>query len=269
MSNPHKAIRIAAHRGWSAAFPENSLAAFAAAYSAGVDELEFDVRHTMDGVPVIVHDARMARTSDSEAEVACLSIDEFLAASLREPGGSVTPGHTPPTLLQVLDLFGGRIGMNIHVSDNDPPASTFSMLAQLPWANDNPDVYIAGRENVLERALQHAPRVHRACLVNQNKPEEMLYAAKAFRCQRVQFFKESVTEALVASAKSQGIASNLFFSDELEEALRLYDLGLETLLTNDAGPLVRARDAYRARKFGGSRREPITPRLPPKSSSPA
>ncbi len=45
-----------AHRGASTAFPENTLAAFRGAAELGADAVEFDVRRTADGRPVIHHD---------------------------------------------------------------------------------------------------------------------------------------------------------------------------------------------------------------------
>ena len=59
-----------AHRGYSARFPENTLAAFAAAYDFGVLAVETDVRLSSDGVPVCLHDASLERLARSEKSVA-------------------------------------------------------------------------------------------------------------------------------------------------------------------------------------------------------
>lgn len=59
-----------AHRGYSARFPENSLAAFSAAYDFGVLAVETDVRLSSDGVPVCLHDASLERLARSEKSVA-------------------------------------------------------------------------------------------------------------------------------------------------------------------------------------------------------
>jgi glycerophosphoryl diester phosphodiesterase len=53
---PLKRPLVLAHRGQHAAHPENSLAAFAAAFLAGADGIECDVQKTGDGAYVIVHD---------------------------------------------------------------------------------------------------------------------------------------------------------------------------------------------------------------------
>ena len=55
---------VAGHRGDSANYPENTMAAFRAAIEAGADMIETDVRLTRDGVPVLIHDKLVDRTTD-------------------------------------------------------------------------------------------------------------------------------------------------------------------------------------------------------------
>ena len=52
-----------AHRGASGEAPENTLAAFELAWRQGADGVEFDVQLSSDGVPVVIHDARLERTT--------------------------------------------------------------------------------------------------------------------------------------------------------------------------------------------------------------
>ncbi len=53
---------VIGHRGASAVAPENTLAAFRRAISDGANGVEFDVRITADGVPVVIHDPTLRRT---------------------------------------------------------------------------------------------------------------------------------------------------------------------------------------------------------------
>lgn len=59
---------VIGHRGAGAIAPENTLPSFAAALAAGADLVEFDYRHTADGVPVVIHDATVERTTDARRE---------------------------------------------------------------------------------------------------------------------------------------------------------------------------------------------------------
>ena len=57
-------IYVAAHRGWKTKYPENTIPAFRAAMELGVDQLECDVRVTLDGELVVIHDATVDRTTN-------------------------------------------------------------------------------------------------------------------------------------------------------------------------------------------------------------
>ncbi|MHB8632264.1 MAG: glycerophosphodiester phosphodiesterase, partial [Candidatus Limnocylindria bacterium] len=56
-------IRIVGHRGAAALAPENTIRAFEAGVAAGVDQIEFDVQRTRDGVPIVLHDETLDRTT--------------------------------------------------------------------------------------------------------------------------------------------------------------------------------------------------------------
>lgn len=60
---------IIAHRGFSDEAPENSMAAFQRAISAGCDMIEMDVRLSSDDVPMVFHDRRLQRTSSGSGPI--------------------------------------------------------------------------------------------------------------------------------------------------------------------------------------------------------
>ena len=60
---------VVAHRGASSTRPENTLASFEEAIRLGARLVEFDVRLSLDGVPVVMHDATVDRTTDGTGPV--------------------------------------------------------------------------------------------------------------------------------------------------------------------------------------------------------
>ncbi len=58
-------VLVIAHRGDSRAAPENTLPAFESAVRAGADLVELDYHHTADGVPIVLHDYTLDRTTDA------------------------------------------------------------------------------------------------------------------------------------------------------------------------------------------------------------
>ena len=71
--------RVFAHRGGSALAPENTLAAFETGVRAGADGLELDVHLSADGVPVVIHDHLLDRTTNATGPVAARTSAELAA----------------------------------------------------------------------------------------------------------------------------------------------------------------------------------------------
>jgi glycerophosphoryl diester phosphodiesterase len=72
-----KSPLIIAHRGSSAAAPENTLASFDRAFADGADGIELDVRLASDGVPVVIHDATLRRTGPAHGAIAQMTSAEL------------------------------------------------------------------------------------------------------------------------------------------------------------------------------------------------
>jgi glycerophosphoryl diester phosphodiesterase len=95
--------RIVSHRGGALLWLENSLEAFQNSLRIGVDALECDVHLSADGVPVVLHDATLERTTFASGTVAEQSAQSLCGTRLR--------GHdraTIPNLLDVASLLQGK-----------------------------------------------------------------------------------------------------------------------------------------------------------------
>ena len=139
------ALRLA-HRGdWRAA-PENSLAAMAAALALPrCDGLEFDVRGSSDGVPVLLHDATLERVQGVAADVTWLSAAELvahgiptlaavLAAAGPEPFLDVElKGRPVPAVIDVLEAARGRDLRRAVVSSFEPEALAWVARERPDW----------------------------------------------------------------------------------------------------------------------------------------
>ena len=71
---------ITAHRGASFEFPENTALSMRKAVEAGADMIEFDLRGTADGVPVLLHDETLKRTSNGSGMPEEYPLSELKAA---------------------------------------------------------------------------------------------------------------------------------------------------------------------------------------------
>jgi len=89
---------LIAHRGASGECPENTLLSFRRGLEQGADALEMDVRVSADGIPVVIHDRNVDRTTNGSGPVASLSAAELAALDAGE-------GQQIPTLESVLEDF--------------------------------------------------------------------------------------------------------------------------------------------------------------------
>ena len=97
---------VIAHRGASARAPENTLEAFQCALDDGADALELDVRLSRDGVPVVIHDPTLDRTTDRTGTVADLTwaeIQRTNAGARHHDSMWTTRQVRVPSLEEVLD----------------------------------------------------------------------------------------------------------------------------------------------------------------------
>ena len=91
---------LAAHRGGSLLWPENSLLAFRSAVALGADYLEFDVQRSLDGQIVVIHDPTLERTTTGSGPVRERTLADLKTLRLKDRTGAVTE-ETLPTLDEV------------------------------------------------------------------------------------------------------------------------------------------------------------------------
>jgi len=112
----HRACHAPApSRGQTEPLPENSIAALERCIALGVDVVEIDVRRTQDGALVVMHDARVDRTTTGKGKIADLTLGELQALRLTVDGRATDAA--PPTLCAFLKAARGRILVNLDVKD--------------------------------------------------------------------------------------------------------------------------------------------------------
>lgn len=96
---------IIGHRGASAVAPENTMAAFREAIAVGADGIEFDVRLTLDGVPVVIHDSTLRRTGGLSQRIADLTWSEVAKVDVGSWFSRSFANETVPSLAELFTLF--------------------------------------------------------------------------------------------------------------------------------------------------------------------
>jgi glycerophosphoryl diester phosphodiesterase len=106
---------VIAHRGYSMVAPENTLAAFELGIAAGADLIELDYHHAKDGVPVVMHDYTLDRTSNAADQLRATKIrvdarnaDEIAKFDVGSWFHSRFAGERTPRLDEALDFIQQR-----------------------------------------------------------------------------------------------------------------------------------------------------------------
>ena len=116
---PAESPLVCAHRGGRHEYDDNAVGGFVASLKAGVRGYETDVRETVDGELVIMHDAKVDRTTTSTGDITKMTLAEVRKLRLKKSGEPV------PTLAEVLRPFAGRkdvwieLEMKSHQGDVD------------------------------------------------------------------------------------------------------------------------------------------------------
>ncbi|HWL13328.1 MAG TPA: glycerophosphodiester phosphodiesterase family protein, partial [Ureibacillus sp.] len=109
-------MKIFAHRGYSAKYPENTIAAFQAAANLPIDGVEFDVHLTKDQQVVVIHDESVNRTSNGIGYVKDMRLKELRELDFGSWFSEEFQGERIPTLEEVLKVFHGTdLRVNIEL----------------------------------------------------------------------------------------------------------------------------------------------------------
>jgi len=110
-------VLVVAHRGFSGAAPENTLAAFRKAIDAGSDMIELDIQLSKDGKIVVIHDETLERATNGQGKVVDHTLQELKKLDAGSRFGAEFSGERIPTLREVLDLVKGRVLVNIEIKN--------------------------------------------------------------------------------------------------------------------------------------------------------
>lgn len=130
-------VLVAAHRGNSRYYPENTLPAFQSALDLQVDNLEFDLHMTRDRELVLMHDHAVDRTTDGQGAVRDLTFQQVRALDAGAWKGEAFRGTRVPLFTELLDLIKQDSWVTLNVELKDYPQH------DVAWAHEAADRALA------------------------------------------------------------------------------------------------------------------------------
>lgn len=236
-----------AHRGFSGAAPENTLAAFEKAIDAGAEMFELDVLLSRDGHVVVIHDATVDRTTDGEGEVGKLTLAQLRALDAGAWFSREFEGERIPTLEEALLLARGRILVNVEIKTEAVGRGivekTLQVIERLGMRDQ---VVISSFDpRALERVRELDETLVTASLFNARlqkglSPGEVMDRVGS---QGFNLSKRQVHPSIVEACHALGRPVAVYTVDDPDEMKRLIALGVDAIFTNRPDRLLTLTDS--------------------------
>jgi len=240
--------------------PENTMAAFRESIAAGCDGIEFDVRLTRDGVPVIIHDGTLRRTAGLAARVADLTwaeleqvdVGSWFAHAKNLPPGSFA-NETVPSLKQLLTLFQSNDLLVVLEMKCESPAEHLPLAeACCRLVNEH-----SLKERVIVECFDLAaltivkdidPEIKTAALFEPRistpsvlSDQRLLDKANAVGASVLALHYRIARQSLVEKAKLAGLQVAVWTVDDPSWLARAQSIGIDALITNDPAAMLAHR----------------------------
>jgi glycerophosphoryl diester phosphodiesterase len=226
-----------AHRGAGKLAPENTLAAFRLGASYGYRAFECDVKLSADGVPFLLHDATLSRTTSGEGDAGERPWSELSRLDAGAWHGRAYAGEPPPTL-EAIARFCRANGYALDIEIKPSPgreAETGNDVAKAAarlWA-DAPVAPLLSSFNAeaLEAARHAKPALPRALLFDA-LPADWFERARALDCAAIVSTYASMDATVATRLHAAGMRALVYTVNDPAEVLRLRLLGIDGIVTD-------------------------------------
>jgi glycerophosphoryl diester phosphodiesterase len=229
--------RWIAHRGAGKLAPENTLAAFRLGAAHGYRGFECDVKLSADGVPFLLHDATLERTSSGQGNAGDRRWHEL---SLLDAGGwhSRQYAGEPLPSLRALAAFMQHNGFALDLEIKPTPgteAQTGAVVADEVarlWQGRTPVPLLSSfQPEALRAARDHQPELPRALLLDRLHPQAF-GLAQELRCVALITEHALMDAALLARIHTAGMRALVYTVNDAERAQQLLAWGIDGLVTD-------------------------------------
>jgi glycerophosphoryl diester phosphodiesterase len=227
---------VIGHRGASAYAPMNTIPAFQLAADQGADGIEFDVWLSKDGIPVILHDLEVDKTTNGRGRVCDMTLSELKVLDAGSWKGSAYSETRIPTLDEVFSAVGGRFNLiNVEIKSDDAMIEGVeaAVLVAIQRHRLTERVIVSSFDpRVLQRFAAIAPDIQIGFLEWEGTPVAAYGLAKLVRHEALHPHHTQVNEGYMQRAQDAGRRVNTWTVNDTAEALRLQRLGVTAIFTD-------------------------------------
>jgi len=229
---------IFGHRGASKYAPENTLAAFDLALASGAPAIELDTMLTRDGVPVVLHDRTVERTTNGRGRVDDLTLEQVQVLDAGEKFSAEFRGERIPTLEQVFRRYAGKLLINVELKNYHAPLDALpEVVIELVGRMQNQDSLIFSSFNPINllRIKKLLPEAKAALLV-ENSGGGCLLASRAFAFTSPHFIHPHtgyITPDYIRREHARGRRVNVWTVNDMQAAANYRDWGIDGMIGDD------------------------------------
>lgn len=260
MFGPGENVRIIGHRGARGVAPENTLPAIRHGVEVGAQAIEIDLHASSDGELVVIHDPTLDRTTDAAGEVESRTLAELqeLDAGYRftTDEGATFPFRGQDVRIPTLDEAMAAIGDRPAILEVKSAAAGRRLAEWLPGRPERDRIIVGGFDAEAVRPAGEAARYRCAYQTDlrgfvvwgklgiaRRLPDDLTAAMVPVRKGPFRI----VTRGFVRRMHAQGKGVFVWTVNRPEEMRRLFDLGVDGLISDYPAILRRVVEERMAR----------------------
>lgn len=239
-------MKIFAHRGASAQYPENTIPSFEEASKLAVDGVELDVQRTKDGILVVNHDEKIHRTSNGKGHLAKLTFAELRVLDFGSWKAEKFLGTQIPTLEEVLMIFKNtHHQINIEIKTDVVPYEgiedeVIALVNKLGMSERI--MYSSFDHTMVEKLLQKVPNNVTAALFEKILVNLHEYGER-MGTKSLHISLEATKRGVIRDAIAKGSIFRVYTVNKIEDYDALEKLGVEAIFTDYAEKMLAHRNS--------------------------
>ena len=222
-------VTVTGHRGAPRLAPENTIPSFLKAIELGVDFVELDVRLTKDGIPVVIHDDKVDRTTNGSGPVSLYTLEKLKTLDAGSWFSSEFRGIRIPTLCEALEAIDGKVFVEIELKEDGAVEPVVEIVEELGLVRK---VLVSSFQlDRLKRAKKICPKIPLVWIVEKLN-EEVVDAAIEVGVNRLDVLFSELTFDKVRAIHFRGLTVNGWVIDKLSDAELAVEMDVDNVTTN-------------------------------------
>lgn len=228
---------VIGHRGAAAHAPENTLAGLSAADALGVRWVEVDVHLTRDGVPVLMHDPTLDRTTSGRGHVAHTNVEEISGLDAGSWFGSAFEDEPVPRLDAAVRFAAERgMGLNVELKPVKgraaPLAEAVLACLDAAWPRPAPAPLLSSFDRAVLSSLGAAGTAYPLGYLTKTLPSGWRDEAEALGCRSVHIQHRNLTQRRADAVKSAGFSLLAYTVNDGKRAATLAEWGVDAVFSD-------------------------------------